>query len=58
MSKLPQNLIDERERTDKRDLQSLLDWLEYGRTSGFRAARQSKAQEEYWADLLRQKLKE
>lgn len=34
-------------------LDGLLTWLEYGRTSGYPAARQSREQEEHWADLLR-----
>jgi hypothetical protein len=37
-----------------RDLNDLLTWLEYGRTSGYVAARESREQEEHWADLLRE----
>jgi len=36
-----------------RNLSDLLTWLEYGRVSGYIAARESKAQEEHWAHLLR-----
>ncbi len=42
------------ETTDTRDLDQLADWLEYGKTSGYIAARCSKAQEEYWAIQLRE----
>ena len=44
--------------TDTRNLDELLSWLEYGRTSGYRAARCSEAQEHHWADLLRALLKQ
>ena len=43
----------QRETTDTRNLNELLAWLEYGDTSGYRAARCSKEQEKHWADLLR-----
>lgn len=46
----------ERELTDTRNLDELLAWLEYGKESGFKAARCSEAQEHHWADLLRQML--
>jgi len=39
--------------SDTRNLDDLLCWLEYGRTSGYKAARCSEAQELHWADLLR-----
>jgi hypothetical protein len=42
-----------REQTDTRDLHDLLAWLEYGRTTGHRAARCTEAQELHWANLLR-----
>lgn len=39
--------------TDTRNLDELLSWLEYGRQSGYKAARCSEQQEHHWADLLR-----
>lgn len=36
-----------------RNLKDLVAWLEYGRTSGYVAARESKEQEEAWADQLK-----
>ena len=48
----------EAEMRDRRDLQPLVDWLEYGRTSGYRAARCSEAQELHWAGLLKKLLAE
>lgn len=47
----------QRARTDTRNLEELLAWLEYGRVSGYRAARCSEAQEHHWADLLRELLR-
>lgn len=41
-----------------RNLEDLITWLEYGRTSGYIAAREPKAQEEHWADLLKKALNE
>lgn len=41
-----------------RDLNDLVAWLEYGRTSGYIAARESKEQEEHWAQLLRELIAE
>jgi hypothetical protein len=43
----------QRALTNTRNLAELLCWLEYGRTSGYRAARCEQAQEHHWADLLR-----
>lgn len=37
-----------------RDLVDLVNYLEYGRTSGERAAREDRAQEEVWANKLRE----
>lgn len=44
---------NERSQTDTQDLDDLIIWLEYGKTSGYIAARQSKEQEEYWGKLVR-----
>lgn len=44
---------NERSQTDTEDLDDLINWLEYGKTSGYIAARNSKEQEEHWATLLR-----
>jgi hypothetical protein len=38
------------------DLYDLIDWLQYGKESGYVAARCSKIQEEHWATLLAEKL--
>jgi hypothetical protein len=45
--------FNERGKTETQDLDDIIVWLEYGITSGYIAARQSKGQEEYWAELLR-----
>jgi hypothetical protein len=44
----------QRQLTDTRNLQDLVTWLEYGKTSGYVAARCSKQQEEHWGMLLKQ----
>ena len=44
---------NERSQTDTQDLDDLIIWLEYGKTSGNIAARQSQEQEEYWGKLVR-----
>jgi hypothetical protein len=46
------NPMFNRQAQPLRDLNELVDWLEYGKTSGFIAARESKEQEEHWAQLL------
>ena len=45
--------FNERRSTKKQNLHDLIRWLEYGRKTGFEAARQSKEQEEFWADQLK-----
>jgi hypothetical protein len=40
-------------QTETQDLDDIIVWLEYGKTSGYIAARQSKKQEEHWAGLIR-----
>lgn len=45
--------FNERRKTETQDLDDIIIWLEYGKTSGYIAARQSKEQEEYWAGLIR-----
>ena len=44
---------NERSQTDTQDLDDLITWLEYGKTSGNIAMRQSQKQEEYWGKLVR-----
>jgi hypothetical protein len=41
---------------ESQNLHDLVSWLEYGKNSGYVASRQSKRQEERWADQLRQLL--
>ena len=53
MSERKKETAHERAVTNTRDLDELLAWLEYGRTSGHKAARCDEAQEHHWADLLR-----
>lgn len=43
----------ERHRADKRNLHDLVRYFEYGKTSGFKAARVSEEQEWYWAGQLK-----
>lgn len=36
-----------------RNLNDLVTWLEYGKTSGYIAAREPKEQEEHWTNMLK-----
>lgn len=54
----PQARDPERALRDERDLKDLAEWLSYGRTSGYKAARCSEEQELHWAGLLRKLLEE
>jgi len=45
-----------RHRNDTRNLYDLIRYFEYGKTSGFKAARVSEEQEWFWADQLKELL--
>ena len=49
--------FNQRLQENKQSLHDLIRWLEYGKTTGYIASRQSKEQEEYWADQLKKLLK-
>ena len=48
--------FNERRINNKQNLHDLIRWLEYGKTTGYIAARQRKEQEEHWADQLKELL--
>ena len=50
--------FNERRQSDQRNLDDLIHYLEYRKSSGYSATRVSIEQEEYWALLLRKLLME